>query len=75
VQTIVTTDAATKRVKLTSCAVCHVTATADDGGALNFEANARKANAAFQCTKCHLIFGQKPMPASHAAALAEATGK
>ena len=74
VQTMNTTDAATKRVKITSCAMCHVTATAGDGGALNFEADARKANPAFQCTKCHLIFGQRPMPASHAAALAEATG-
>lgn len=69
VLTMNTTDAATKRVRISSCAACHVTATADDGGALNFEADARKANPAFQCTKCHLIFGQKPMPASHTAAL------
>ncbi len=75
VLTMNTTDPATKRVKITSCATCHVTATADDGGALNFEADARKANPTFQCTKCHLTFGQKPMPASHAAALAEAAGK
>jgi hypothetical protein len=69
VLTMNTTDAATKRVKITSCAMCHVTATADDGGALNYEADARKANLAFQCTKCHLAFGRMPMPASHAAAL------
>ena len=75
VQKMDTTDAATKRVTISSCAVCHVTATADDGGALNFEADARKANPAFQCTKCHLVFGQRPMPPSHAAALASAAGK
>ena len=75
VQTMNTTDVATKRVRLSSCAVCHVTATAGDGGALNYEADARRANPAFQCTKCHIVFGGKPMPASHAAALAEATGK
>ena len=75
VQTMVTTDPATKRVKISSCAMCHATPTTDDGGALNYEADARKANPAFQCTKCHILFGQKPMPPSHAAALAEATGK
>ncbi len=69
VVTMNTTDAATKRVKITSCAMCHVTATADDGGALNYEADKRKANPAFQCTKCHLVFGKLPMPASHTAAL------
>jgi hypothetical protein len=69
VMTMNTTDAATKRVKITSCAMCHVTATADDGGALNYEADARKANPAFQCTKCHIVFGKMPMPASHMAAL------
>ena len=69
VLTMNTTDAATKRVKITSCAMCHVTATADDGGALNYEAGMRKTNPAFQCTKCHLVFGKMPMPASHTAAL------
>lgn len=69
VLTMNTTEAATKRVKITSCAMCHVTATTDEGGALNYEADARKANPAFQCTKCHLVFGQMPMPASHTAAL------
>ena len=75
VLTMNTTDPATKRVRISSCAVCHVTATSDDGGALNFEADARKANTTFQCTKCHIIFGQRPMPQSHAAALAAAAGK
>ena len=69
VVTMNTTEASTKRVKIASCAMCHVTATADDAGALNFEADARKANTSFQCTKCHLVFGRLPMPASHAAAL------
>ena len=69
VLTMNTTEAATKRVKIASCAMCHVTATAADGGALNYEADARKTNPAFQCTKCHLVFGKLPMPASHTAAL------
>jgi hypothetical protein len=69
VLTMNTTDAATKRVRITSCAMCHVTATVDDGGALNYEADKRKANPAFQCTKCHLVFGKMPMPASHTAAI------
>ena len=72
VQTLVTTDAPTKRVRISSCAMCHVTATLGDGGALNFEAEQRKTNPAFQCTKCHIVFGQRPMPPSHVEALAAA---
>ncbi len=44
---------------------CHVTATSDEGGALNFEVDQRKAKADFACTKCHLVFGGQPIPASH----------
>ena len=75
VQTMNTLDAKTKRVAVASCSMCHVTATADDGGAMNFEVEARKANAAFQCTKCHVVFGKQPIPASHTQAIVEAGGK
>ena len=67
-----TLDAAGARVSLDSCAACHVTATADEGGALNVEAEKRKADAAFQCTKCHVTYGREPLPDSHARALAAA---
>lgn len=75
VEKMVTSDPATKRVMLVSCAMCHVTATSDDGGALNFEIDARRKDAAFACTKCHITFGRSAIPPSHLQALAEAGGK
>ncbi|HEX7312822.1 MAG TPA: multiheme c-type cytochrome [Pyrinomonadaceae bacterium] len=65
-------DPKSARVPLESCAACHVTATTDDGGALNAEADKKKADAAFQCTKCHVVYGREPLPDSHAKALAVA---
>jgi hypothetical protein len=64
-----TLDAATKKVPITSCSACHVTATADEGGALNFEIQARRSNPKFECTKCHIAFGKLPVPDSHLKAL------
>jgi hypothetical protein len=75
VQTMNTLDAKTKKVMITSCSMCHVTATVDDGGALNVEVQSRKANPAFQCTKCHIVFGKQPLPQSHVQAIVEAGGK
>lgn len=75
VTTLNTADPLTQKVAIASCATCHVTATSDDGGALNFEADQRKTNPAFQCIKCHTSFGKQPIPESHTKALAEATGK
>jgi hypothetical protein len=72
VETMNTLEAGTLRVPVVSCGGCHVTATADDGGALNLEVEQRKANAAFQCTKCHVTFGRAPIPDSHLKALAAA---
>ena len=69
VQKMNTMDPATKRVPLDSCAMCHVTSTVDEGGALNFEADARQKNPAFQCVKCHLAYGKQPIPESHQKAL------
>jgi len=65
-----TADPLTKKVKISSCATCHVTATASDGGALNIEVEARTAKPAFQCVKCHIVFGKLPIPESHSAAIA-----
>lgn len=67
-----TADPKTKRVNISSCAACHVTATTDEGGALNFEVDARKANSNFQCAKCHITFGALPIPESHLKAIAAA---
>jgi hypothetical protein len=67
-----TPDPTTKRVPIASCSTCHATATVDDGGALTFEADARRKNAKFTCTKCHVAFGSQPIPASHLEALKEA---
>lgn len=52
---------------------CHVTATLDDGGILNYEIDQRNKSGAFACTKCHLAFGTKPAPASHLSAIPKAT--
>ena len=54
---------------------CHVTATADDGGILNYEIDQRKSNEKFVCVKCHIVFGTKPFPASHTEAIVRAGTK
>jgi len=72
VPTMNTADAKTLKVAIKSCGGadgCHITATAADGGALNFEIDQRKAKAEFQCTKCHLTFGTQPLPENHIAAI------
>jgi hypothetical protein len=60
-----TTDALTKKVKVTSCDGCHITATLDDGGILNYEIDERKKNAKFECVKCHIAFGKSAIPEGH----------
>jgi hypothetical protein len=69
--TIKTLDAQTKKVGVTSCSGCHITATSDDGGILNYEIDARKKDAKFECVKCHNAFGKAPIPDSHFKAVAE----
>ena len=64
--------ASTKKVSITSCNTCHITATSDDGGALNFEIDARNKNPKFECTKCHVAFGKKAVPPSHIKAVEDA---
>lgn len=48
---------------------CHVTATVDDGGILNYELDQRTKNSGFVCAKCHIVFGSKPVPVSHTNAI------
>jgi hypothetical protein len=74
VLTINTADPSTKKVPVASCATCHATATSDDGGAINFEVDSRKANPSFQCIKCHTTFGALPIPGSHTKAVSAAAG-
>jgi hypothetical protein len=60
-----TLDALTRKVPVTSCNMCHITETSEDGGILNFEVDARKKDASFACVKCHIAFGKSPIPESH----------
>jgi hypothetical protein len=64
-----TIDVRSKKVPISACAMCHVTATVADGGALNYEADQRQKNPAFQCIKCHITYGKLPIPESHKRAL------
>jgi hypothetical protein len=66
-----TVDVKSLKVPIRSCAGegCHVTATADEGGVLNYEMDQRKVDAKSVCVKCHLVFGTKPVPASHSEAI------
>ena len=67
-----TLDAKTLKVPVRSCGGadgCHVTATTDDGGALNFEIDQKKKDPAFVCTKCHVTLGKEGIPESHPTAI------
>jgi hypothetical protein len=67
-----TADDRTTKVLILSCAGemgCHITATSDEGGALNFELDQRSAKPAFTCVKCHIGYGNDPVPPSHPAAV------
>jgi hypothetical protein len=72
VATMNLTDAKTLVVATRSCGGadgCHITATADEGGILNYEVDQKKQKAAFVCTKCHVSYGKDTLPASHVAAI------
>jgi hypothetical protein len=72
VATFNTLDLKTLKVPVRSCGGadgCHITATTDDGGSLNFEIDQKKKDPAFVCTKCHVIFGKEAMPENHPAAI------
>jgi cytochrome c7-like protein len=67
-----TVDVQTLKVPVRSCGGaegCHVTATLDEGGALNYEIDQRTKNSGFVCIKCHIVFGSKPVPVSHTSAI------
>jgi hypothetical protein len=67
-----TIDPKTMKIAVKSCGGadgCHITQTLDDGGALNFEVDARKKNPNFVCTKCHVVYGKEPVPDNHAHAI------
>jgi hypothetical protein len=72
VMTMNTAERKTLAVPVKSCGGaegCHVTATADEGGILNYEIDQRKTNAAFACSKWHLSLGTAAIPASHVSAI------
>jgi len=52
---------------------CHIEATTD--GILNLEFQKKKADPAFECTKCHVRNGKNPAPETHISAVAAATKK
>jgi cytochrome c7-like protein len=65
-------DPKTTKVSVRSCGGadgCHITATADDGGALNFEIDQKKESNAFVCVKCHVTFGKEAIPENHRQAI------
>ena len=67
-----TVDVQTLKVPVRSCGGadgCHVTATLDDGGILNYEIDQKQKNPGFVCTKCHITFGKQGVPASHVSAI------
>jgi hypothetical protein len=67
-----TLDPKTFKVTVQSCGGegCHITATADEGGILNFEVDKKSADQKFQCAKCHIVFGTERVPETHLKALA-----
>ncbi len=75
VTTMNTADPSTMKVTISSCAMCHVTATSADGGSLNMEMDERKKDPVFQCVKCHITFGKQPVPESHVKVITEAAGQ
>lgn len=67
-------DPKVKAVGITACSGCHITATSDDGGILNYEIDARSKDPKFQCVKCHIGYSGLPVPASHPAAIKDLGG-
>jgi len=78
VPTMNTVETKTLIVPVRSCGGaegCHVTATTDDGGILNYEIDQKKAKADFVCSKCHIAFGRESVPEDHLRAIPAATPK
>lgn len=68
-------DPKNKTVAVTACNTCHITATSDDGGILNFEIDSRKNDPKFECVKCHLGYRGSDIPESHIKAITDLGGK
>ncbi len=62
-------DPKVKAVSVTACSGCHITATSDDGGILNFEIDSRTKDPKFECVKCHLGYSSLLIPESHPQAI------
>ena len=78
VATMNTLEPKTLKVGVKSCGGaegCHITATTDDGGILNYEIDQKKAKASFECTKCHVSYGKQAVPESHVKAIPTAKTK
>lgn len=60
-------------VPLLSCVPCHIDARTKKE--LNQEVSKKRADASFQCVKCHANFGKDPIPISHAEAAPTPTPK
>lgn len=72
VATMNTLDINTRKVAVKTCGGtdgCHVTTTTDEGGALNFEMDAKRKDPKFECTKCHIVFGRDALPENHVKAI------
>jgi hypothetical protein len=76
VATLNTLDKRT-RTQVKSCAGegtgCHIEPASD--GILNIEIAKKKANQAFQCSKCHVLNGKNPPPETHSNAVSAAEKK
>ncbi|HUF05672.1 MAG TPA: cytochrome c3 family protein [Aridibacter sp.] len=69
-----TADWSSNSVKISTCSNCHITATSDDGGILNYEIDQRQKEPKFQCVKCHFGYSGSPIPASHPEAIKALSG-
>ncbi len=72
IPTMNTMEPKTLKVPVKSCGGadgCHITATTDDGGILNFEIDQKKKDPKFVCTKCHVTFGKEAVPEDHPKAI------
>jgi hypothetical protein len=76
VTTLNTLDEASKKVPILSCGGagtgCHV---GEPDSILNVAVEKKKADPNFRCTKCHVIFGLDPLPASHLEAVLKVKAK
>ena len=78
VPTMNTVEMKTLAVPVRSCGGaegCHITATTDDGGSLNYEIDQKKKNPGFVCVKCHISFGKEGVPENHIQAIPTPTPK